>query len=91
MKRILRVFKNRFKKKIRVIYVCDPAKNVKCGKEGCWDIYNGPCRCTSRKKFAKTDEKGKPMIASDAEATNLEWLEMQLFGREKTPSSLSNL
>ena len=91
MKRILRVFKNCFKKKFRVIYVCDPLKNTKCGKEGCWDIYRGPCRCTSRKKLAKVDENGKPVIASDAEAANLEWLELQLFGKEKAPSSLSDL
>ena len=42
-------------------YICDPAKNTSCTKEGC-KIYN-VCRCTTKKEFAKTDESNKPIVA----------------------------
>lgn len=90
MKKILQAFKDRFKRKHH-IYVCDPRINTRCSKEGCWDISKGPCRCTRLKKFAKRDENGKPVIASDAEVTNLEWLEMQLFGQQKAEDGVSDL
>ena len=50
------------KKKERIkVYICDPAKNTSCTKEGC-KIYN-VCRCTTKKEFAKTDESNKPIVA----------------------------
>lgn len=82
MKKILQVFKKLFSGRGRyaTFYVCDPARNTKCSKEGCWYISKGPCRCTSKKKCAKLDADGKPVIATDIEITNEEWLELRLFG-----------
>lgn len=90
MKKILQAFKGRFKRKQR-IYVCDPQLNESCSKQGCWFIYKGPCRCTKKKKCAKRDENGNAIFASDAEITNLEWLEMRLFGQQKTDERVSDL
>ena len=42
----------------RPVYICDPAKNTSCTKEGCMI-----CRCTTKKEFAKTGENGKPIVA----------------------------
>lgn len=40
------------------IYMCDPEKNTKCQKRGCY-IYGGGCRRTRHPEFAKevTEEK----------------------------------
>lgn len=70
MKKILQVFK-RDKK----TYVCDPYKNRKCIKAGCWDFQHGPCKCTANKKFAKRDADGKPIIARDEDLYNEEYLD----------------
>lgn len=43
------------------VYICDPAKNTSCTKEGC-KIFRW-CRCTINKEFSKTDENGKPIVA----------------------------
>lgn len=45
----------------RPAYICDPAKNTSCTKEGCM-IFN-LCRCTTNKEFAKTGENNKPIVA----------------------------
>ena len=83
MKKILQAFKRLFSKSIWAsrehIYVCDPSRNVKCSKEGCWYISKGPCRCTTKKSYAQLDNSGKPKHASDEEAYNLEWVEQQFI------------
>lgn len=81
MKRILQGFKRLLKRKERLVgktYICDPARNIECSKEACWYIVQGPCRCTLKKKCAKLDEKGKPVIATEDEMINFEWMELQI-------------
>ena len=90
MKKILQVFRRLFVRK-RVIsgraYVCDPWKNTNCLKEGCWDLHQGPCKCTVKKKYAKLDADGKPIVATDADICNLEWLEMKIMAQQPLPES----
>lgn len=45
----------------KVGYICDPAKNTSCTKEGCMIFHF--CRCTTHKEFAKTGENNKPIVA----------------------------
>ena len=54
----------------KVAYICDPAKNTSCTKEGCMIFHL--CQCTTNKEFAKTGENGKPIVAvrSDMEEQN---------------------
>lgn len=82
MKKILQAFKKLFtkKRKRKVIYVCDPDRAVDCSKEGCWYFSGGPCRCTSKVKYSKLDDKGKPVIATDLDIWNDSYWEAQLFG-----------
>lgn len=37
--------------KCETLYLCDPEKNVKCGKQSCY-AGNGPCYCTNNKDYA---------------------------------------
>ena len=88
MKKILHLFKKIFSKKTyrRKCYLCDPARNSKCSKDGCWYISKGPCRCTYKRKCAQIGEDGKPVIATDNDMYNLEWLEYRLFGKPSEES-----
>ena len=77
MKKILQVFKKLFHKE-HALYICDPSKAMDCAKTSCWDINKGPCKCTAKKKYAKLDVKGKPIIATQEDFFNFEWIEEQL-------------
>lgn len=81
MRKILQAFKKLFKRKSKaqVYYICDPVKATHCSKDGCWDLYKGPCKCTSKKKCAKLDANGSPIIANDEDICNVEWLEHQIM------------
>lgn len=89
MKKILRVFKGLFKrkKKREIVYICDPARAYNCSKDGCWFIDHGPCRCTLHKDYAKLDEKGKPVLATDADIFNTDfydyWISVQNSDSQK--------
>lgn len=83
MKKILQVFKKLFKPKNNYkppnkIYICDPSKNKKCTKDSCWDINEGECRCTSHKEFAKLDNNKRPIIATDSDIYNLDYIEKHI-------------
>ena len=81
MKRILQVFKN-WKHRRKPIYICDPTKATSCSKDACWYVYKdlpGPCKCTSKKKYAKIGKDGKPTIASDMDIWNEEFVEFCLL------------
>lgn len=82
MKKILQVFRKLFhkKEKQRKIYLCDPVAAQKCSKEGCWYLSGGPCKCTSKKQYAKLNAKGKPILATDLDIWNDEYWEKQIFG-----------
>lgn len=85
MKKILQAFKKLFKRRPRIsdpVYICDPLKHSTCNKEVCWDFGKGPCRCTTNKKYAKLDNDGKPILATDNEAFNLEWMEEQITAEQ---------
>lgn len=40
------------------VFKCDPEKNTKCTKEGCF-INGGPCQSTEEIAYAQIDEKGR--------------------------------
>lgn len=40
-----------------VLYLCDPAKHVKCKRNSCY-LHGGCCEQTQYKEFARTDENG---------------------------------
>lgn len=50
------------------LYVCDPEKNTECKKTSCSakDVLL-PCSLTTKAEFAKTDENGQPIAATDDE------------------------
>lgn len=50
------------------LYVCDPEKNTECKKTACSakDVVL-PCSLTTKAEFAKTDENGQPIAATDDE------------------------
>ena len=73
MRRILQVFKRR-----RRFYICDPAKAKKCSKALCWEINKGPCKCTRKKSYSKRDADGKPIVATDDDLVNFEYLESRI-------------
>jgi hypothetical protein len=77
MKKILRDFKMRLQlmKVNHRTYVCDPMRAIKCGKEACWEINKGPCKCTAKRKYAKRDINGKPVIAKDEDLYNEDYLD----------------
>ena len=50
----------------KTLYICDPGKNEKCTKEGCY-LNGGPCVCTTLLENAKTDENGNPIDVSVTE------------------------
>lgn len=81
MKKILQGFKNRFQD-WRVnhgpTYVCDPYRARKCDKRACWEFHKGPCKCTVKKAYAKRDSEGKPIIATDDDVMNMEYLDQQM-------------
>ena len=37
------------------LYICDPRKNLECSRTNCY-WYNGPCMCTTDKRFALNQE-----------------------------------
>lgn len=43
--------------KPKILYVCNPDKNVKCKKTSCY-INGGECSLTAKEEFAKTNESG---------------------------------
>lgn len=49
---------------VNLLYKCDPEKNKKCAKTGCY-IHGGPCSSTLNAKLAMTDENGKPIVNYD--------------------------
>ena len=90
MKKILRAFKLRKLKK-RKFYICDPDKNHKCSKEACWLISGGPCKCTSKKKYAKiSSATGEPDIAKDEDLYNLDYLEHEASKRAEFQNRTKN-
>lgn len=53
--------------KERIVYMCDPDKNVKCPKTECayaTTYYGGLCRKTAHREYAMTDENGEPIVAT---------------------------
>ena len=47
------------------IYICDAVKNTKCEKGANCYINGGLCNCTQYPEYARIDEKGKPLEASE--------------------------
>ena len=45
------------------VYMCDPSRNKKCRKTGCFyrDVPYPVCYATKDKKCAQLDEKGEPV------------------------------
>lgn len=57
----------RTSKELLNLYLCDPVKNTECSKSGC--KYNPfakyrNCMATSKRKFARQDECGRPIKLS---------------------------
>jgi len=78
MKKILQAFKKLFRreKKEKPIYLCDPEKATSCSKgPQCWYFNHGPCRCTRKKQWSKSDKFGRPMIATPMDIWNEEYRE----------------
>ena len=45
------------------LYLCDPTKNTECSKTSCKFVQNtGECTDTTKKEFAKLDERGEPIV-----------------------------
>lgn len=89
MKKILQGFKRIFQKKdphCSKAYICDPSKAVRCRKEGCWILHKGPCKCTGKKRYAKLDENGKPIVATDMDLWNAEYYDYVIAMRDQTKS-----
>lgn len=42
------------------LYVCDPGLAISCPKTGCVHINGGPCYCTTRIEWARTNRRGHP-------------------------------
>ena len=81
MKKILQGFKNRiqdWRVNHKPAYICDPYRARKCDKSACWEMRKGPCKCTVRKAHAKRDLNGQPIIATDDDLVNMEWLDLQM-------------
>lgn len=49
----------------KLIYICDAAKNTKCEKGANCYINGGLCNCTQYPEYARTNEQGKPLEASE--------------------------
>lgn len=49
---------------MQTAYLCNISKNTACTKEWCI-IHGGPCLATAHEKYAKLDERGRPVIADD--------------------------
>lgn len=81
MKKILQGFKQLFQKKRKksTVYLCDPYRNRKCSREGCWpDGRKGPCQCTHNKNAAKRGDDGKPILATDDDMYNLDYWDYEV-------------
>lgn len=48
--------------KHETLYLCDPEKNVKCGKQSCYAV-DEPCYCTKNKDYALCVE-GAPIVVT---------------------------
>lgn len=46
-----------------ILYVCEPAKNTECSKKLCQEF----CKATAFEKYAKRDEHGAPIIATESD------------------------
>ena len=45
------------------LYLCDPVKNAECSKTSCrYGKNTGECTNTTRKEFAKLDERGESIV-----------------------------
>lgn len=60
--------------KPKILYVCNPDKNVKCDKTSCY-INGGECRLTAKEEFAKANESGIPI-----QDKSQEWYEKMIKG-----------
>ncbi len=69
----MRAFKD-WRDRKKPVYLCDDVRNSECTKDGCWYISCGPCKCTRKKKWAKRDSSGKPMLADADDIYNVEWM-----------------
>ena len=49
--------------KINQVYLCDPDKNTECRKTFCQEF----CKATAFEKYAKRDENGAPIIATESD------------------------
>lgn len=49
--------------KINQVYLCDPDKNTKCSKTFCKEF----CKATAFEEYAKRDENGAPIIATESD------------------------
>ena len=49
--------------KINQVYLCDPDKNTKCRKTFCHEF----CKATAFEEYAKRDENGAPIIATESD------------------------
>lgn len=47
--------------KCETLYLCDPEKNVECGKHSCY-AENGPCCCTHNKDYALCIENAPVIV-----------------------------
>jgi ATP-dependent Clp protease protease subunit len=47
-------------------FLCDPIKNIECGKKGCF-LNGGPCRRTTNKEFEKSESEPKGITAESLE------------------------
>ena len=60
---------DKVKRERKPIYLCDATKNTKCAQTSCYIstcyINGGWCRCTQYPEYAKTDEQGEPIKASE--------------------------
>ena len=84
MRKILLAFKQWLNRVFRRgPYLCDPSKAVTCDKSRCWKISHGPCKCTFNKAYAKTDEKGRRVIASDLDIWNADFYEYWIGEMDK--------
>ena len=38
------------------LWLCDPSKNKRCNKQGCYYKYGGPCRYTANQKCKREEQ-----------------------------------
>lgn len=56
-----RIGEDHRKSYIQQLYVCDPEKNTRCRRIGCF-LNGGPCRSTTCPRYAE-EENGRPKIS----------------------------